>query len=827
MRLIRNIILIVVALVLLASAYSYLSLFIKQNITGSDESSLESSQLKEASVKIAYTLKKDVWLSFPLQANEEKLRILSNAIIENNYEIDDKDRFLYSINYEILDDKNKIIKNGRFYHRASQKKYQDVNTGKSYVSTSIYPATENPLDSRIHILNLRGLENADKIRLKAGEFQYPIKRIIVRSYQKKKITERKLDYAWQRMGDERRQSLAKVSVYNADIINDKEKKQLVSNQWAPMGPLGVDDEDYFVQKIYVVREIENDIQLNVDSVPSNGMVIYPNRYGVITLPEANNNIKFTWELFSTQKENSQSGKIKVEWWGHPATQYKNLTVQLIKNEFHQFLQNGVIRLSADKPIVVRVWKVNLDNSATEITPKAAYLRLFSPASPGLVYKINHINGYKSPYRFDVRSFSEQKSYRIEYQLLDKYDRIIKKGYLNPSQELSPYDAVVADTDRWLTEPQRFYFNLPKEVKKIRFNSEAGIWVSAFTRPKNLAHSITDPLNADERKTSIPVWFAVRPHNWKSYLIKGRSQLITIQRHPPKINQQLLAGQYNWQQFLPDHEWKGRYVLNELEGRQVFREEALSSRFHLIDHNIENEIEFVSKYSASSIRPKLIYSRDIDKEDEVSIYLNDKLLYKSLIIGKTGEIQLPYIKPGRYKFRISLAGNADEESSVISSYRLFVNYIKAENNLFIKRMAINVADNGLTFNVLKESNEELLALRVYTPTNNNNDFQIDIKINGIDGRPIGPLYDWTVGRRTYKLKDLKNNKRPIMLNTDKDIKAERLFFIPIGNDVVKNEYYQVEVKLDSDVNAYVLLTRTLPGMYPNRYLYSDIELEEVE
>ena len=824
MRLIRNIILLILLLILILWLASYLSPFLTRN--SSDAEALKSIQFKQASVKIAYTLNQDVWLEFQLQPGEDQVRIMSNAILDENYQVLESERFLYAIDYEVLDDKGNVIKPGRFYHRGAQKHYIDTDTAQTYVSTSVYPATENPLDSRIHMLNLRGLKNAEKIRLKPAEYQYPIQKIVVRGYQKKKITERKLDYAWQRMGDERRQSLAKVSVYNADIISEQEKRQLVKNQWAPLGPLGVDNEDYFIQKLYVVREVENDVQLNVAAVPSSGMVIYPGRYGMITLPENDNAFKLSWKLFTGGSNKAEDVNINVEWWGRPATRYKKWTQKLSKGFLNQKIDSGVIRLSADQPIVVRAWLTNSDdNNDIEITPKPAYLRLFSPASPGLVYKVNHVRGFKTPYRFDIRAFGEQRSSSLKYQLLDKYDRTIKTGSITLASELSAYDSVVADADRWLTEAQHVYFNLPRRVSKVRFDAVPGIWISAFTRPKNLAHTTVDPVAVEDLKLVVPVWFAVRPEQWKSYLLKGRSQLITIQRHPPEIDKKLLMGQYYWQQFLPEGVWKGRNILTALEGEQQFREEAISSRYIKVKSAIENPINFISKFASNSLRPTLLYSRDNADSVEMLVWLDDKVLYKTLLVEKNGEIQLPYITAGQHRLRLEVA--AENSVGENDKTEFYINYTNGLSNVSLKRMGIYVPDDGLKFKLPKEQANELLAVRIYTPQSTNNTFDLKIKVNGIDGRPIGPLPDWTIGRRVYQMSPVENVNLPLIFNTNETLGTERLFFVPLGADMPVNNDYQIELNVNPSISAYVVLTRTIPGLYPSRMLYPDIELEDAK
>lgn len=819
MRLIRNILIALVFFILLIwGVLSLLPLFSNDEIEGQG---LQSIQFKDAAVKLAYILDRKDWLNYALQPGEDRVRVMSNAIIDKEYALTESERFLYAIDYEVLDGKANVIKAGRFYHRGGQKHYQDQKTGQQYVSTSLYPPVANPLDSRIHIINLRGLENAEKIRLKLAEYQAPVQNVVVRAYQKKQVSEHKLDYAWQRLGDRVRKQLAKVSVYDADVMTEQEKRQLIKNMWAPMGPLGVDGEDYFIQKLYVVREIENDIQLNVPPVPSSGLVIYPDRYGMITLPDNNNNMTLNWKLFDNAGVPGSHDSITIEWWGRPATRYKKWQVKLTQNSFRKIVGTGVLRISTDRPIVVRAWLKDENTDDNEITPKPAYLRLYSPAESGLEYKVNHIRGFKTPYRFDLRAFGEQQSAEITYQLLSASNRIIKSGSLKLKQQLSPYDAVVADSTRWLTEPQHVYFNLPRAVSRVRFSAVPGVWISAFTRPKNLSHVNIDPMTEEERKLAMPAWFAVRPVQWKNYLIKSRSQLITIQRRPPQIDPQMLAGLYQWQQFLPEGEWKGRYILNRMEDQKTLREEALPSRYIKLGAGQGQKVAFVSRSGTSSLRPSLIYSFHDASEKTLSVWLDDQLYYRVNIDDINGELRLPYVNDGQYNIRVE---SRRLDSGELLDGDFYINYTHSLQQLFLKRMAIEIPAGGMQFKVHKKSDNELLAVRIYTSRPVNQKVNVRVKLRGGDDRPIGPMQDWTIARRVYQMAPVENATEPLMLNVEHEAGAERIFFIPLGRDLPKNREYAIDLEVTNNIPAYVVLTRTIAGLYPSRQLYPDIELE---
>ena len=863
MRMIRNTLIFLFFLMVGLFVYDYLSIRFNSSALKQAED-LQSLQYKDASIKLAYILDSDKWLTYALQAGEDQVRVMSNAVIKKNYQVLDADRFLYSIIYEVIDDAGKVIRSGEFYHRGGQKVYLDEQTQQQYVSTGIYPPDENPLDSRIHLINLRGLKKITQIRFKSGNYQRPVKQIVLRAYQKKNISDRKLDYAWQRMGEARRQQLAKVSVFDADIISQHEQHQLLKNQWAPLGPLGAADDDYKVQKLYVVRDVENDVVINGVAVPSKGLVIYTGRYGVISLPlnksintkQHKTRIKLSWVQFDNNARQNSTDKVTIEWWGHPATRYKKWSRLVSDGELNLDLKNlngGIVQISSVQPVVVRAWLQTAeqaqnvtDESALEITPKSTYLRLYGAHNLPLEYRVNHIEGYKTPYRFDLRAIDGNPRSKITYHLLDKQERVIESGSISLQQELSPYDAVVAEPQRWITDPTHVYFNLARRVSKVSFGAPPGVWISAYSRPKNLVYTQTAPLSSvlDEKKlhSVMPVWFAVRPQKWKLAMRQGQTQLITVQRKPPQVDSQLLSGLYRWDQFYPDANWKGRNLLNPVEHDLPFREESASSYFVKLNSKHANDLEFIAKPGTQTIRPSLIYVQPEKRSMTIKIWLDGKKYFEDQVHAVNGELQLPYLPSGRYQLRIESFLNSEDSLSAVlqkDNTLFYINNTKLlpiseAQKIMLKRLAIEMTEKSMSFTIFKEKPRELLALRIYTRQPMQKKLTINVKINGLSSRKTGPFNDWTLSQRQYELLPLveenKSQLQPLILKAGHPaagrVAGERLFFIPLGSDLPAQQNYTIEVSLQQRGEAYMVMTRSIPGLYPGRQLYPDIEVEPI-
>ncbi len=834
MRWLRNAIMLILLSIFLIIVYQKFQYLFIQN-ERQNEYDLDSFQYRDASIKLAYILSDDKWLEYALQPGDELVRVMSNAIMQLEYQLKEEDRILYSIRYEVIDEDGNIIRSNKFYHRSGQKKYQDESSGQKYVSTSVYPHDENPVDSRIHLINMRGLVNAQKIRFKIGDSSSIAKKIVVRTYQRKKISGRKLDYAWQRISVKHRKNLAKVSVYDESIINEQEQRELLKNQWAPLGPLGIEGEDYSVQKLYVVREVENNVVLNVPAVPSTGQVIYPGRYGVITLPEDYENIKLSWSLFDSTLVTKTTDKVTVEWWGHPATRYKKWQSDINDSSLVFDAGSGILRISSQQPIVIRAWSTlriaKGDEITHEITPDPAYIRLYSADTIDLVYKINHIRGYKTPYRFDLRSIDNEPVKNITYRILNENDQLIRSGQLHIPFKLTAYDAIVAEPQRWITEPFHAYFNFSHNVSKIIFSAPTGVWLSAYSRPKKLPYKQVHPKNTQLNKMVIqnahpqPVWFGVRPDNWKHNMRNGRSQLITVQRRAPQVDKQIQSGQYRWDQFFPSGSWKGRYILEQSEENSPFRIESRTSRYVNIHKAINTRLMFIGKDGSNFLRPSLIYSQSKASEVIIRVWVDDKLSYQQKLFAKNGEIRLPGIVTGEHILRVDYESLTDDVDFYINSVQVVE--LNEKPRIMHKRVVSELTENILRFEVLKEKPEELLALRFYSQLSMTDELQIKVKINGLDSRILGPFEDWTLMYRMYELHSLpaKFNEAelPLMLDEKYQVSNNRLFFIPLGTDMPSHKKYRIDVELLKGRQVFVALTRSIPGLYPSRKIYPDVEL----
>jgi len=770
------------------------------------------TQPKDLKVSLAYELDNNQWISFPINTSTEVLKVISNAVLPIDYKISAEERWVYAMEYELLDDQNQRILAGDIYHKTGQTIFYDETLKQPYVAATFYHAEQNPVDARLHLINFSGFSRPVKLRLRAKYKQAPIENVIVRLYQQEQIAGHKLTYLWQRMGEEKRKKLSRSSVYDQDLLSDIEKDLLMQTQWLPMGPLGVNETDYISKKIYIAREVEEDVVISLPVVPPEGLLVYPDKYGVVKIPVFPGRVKLKWQAVQAS---SNSDKISIEWWGHPATRYKQWHPDLATGEIILPLESGVIQLSATTPVVFRIW-MKAKDKPVEITPVTRYLRVYQPTQAPVVYNINHNTKHNTTFKIDLRRYlPEGEGGDVgggeddpEYRLFNKQGQVIQSGFLKTNDQASPYSTVISDQYQSVSKPASYYFNLTTEITRIELYAKSATWVSAYTRPSRFPLTVNYPYkqeNATQQTHLLPAWYFVRPNRWKNYVAEGRSVLLSVQSSPPDIDPMLMAGQFRWDQFLPQGNWRGRELLSFYDDGLPGREQSMGSRYVELPLNAQTRVRLQGYSGEAFVLPQLMYLQKNTTELNIKLWLNDQLFYEDMVYAKDGEISLPPVAPGEYRIKLETSRPA----------RILLDHVAEQNKGYIKRMAIQLTQKQMEFNYLKEYEDELIAVRVYAYQQKNLPQKIKLEIVDIEKRGAGPFSSWTIANREYNLEPGDGPDAKLLQTRQSDLAPSRLFFVPLGGDLPKGKQYRIKIKLETGPVGYLILTRSLPGKFDSR------------
>ena len=789
---------------------------------------------KNQVVGIAYPLTSEKWTQFPVGDAGNVIRIVSNGELPLTQQPSTTDKWEYHLEYQLIDKNDQIIANGEIVQNTSLRLYYDAEIQQQYLATTFYPASTTAADARLHLINLRGYDSVQKINLRVKAIVSPLIGVSVRLYHRTLSSLLDAQNQWRRMSSERRKTVSKASVYDEALLRENEKFNLVNNLWEPIGPLGILDKDYQTKKIYIARDVENDTVLNLPEIPPTGLIIYPDHFGMIKIPAFSESIKVNWQLLASEelsedKQLSNKGtdnhaNILLQWWGHPATKNHQWNPSFDLKEAVIHVESGILQINSNRPIVVRIWMQDQTKETLEkieITPETSYLKLYKTNKNVISYQINHVNNENTSFRLDLRQFSETARAEVSYHLYDQSEHLVKSESLSLNETPSFYEHLIEDPSRLLNDAKSYYFNIPQEITKIVIESNEDVWLTAYSRPSGLAQYIEYPyqqLNATQQKNTLPAWFLMRPGEWKKLIADGRSTLISVQPRAPEIDPMVIAGQYKWQQFLPDGDWRGRELLSAFDEDMPSSEIGKINQYQKIKPDLTLPISIEGFAGEPSAKPHFIFLQDNPQELNIKVWIDNILILDEIQYSKDGELILPEISTGEHELRVSTS----KESSVL------MDHIKiAGDNLesYTKKIAMKLEANTLTFSVKKEKDEEILALRIYahkiSTSNNkvkgNQEQKIHLSIKQQKNKEIGPFDSWTIMDRDYLLKESEGDSPRILNSTEPELGAARLLIINLGKDLPNGQLYQINIKKIQGNTGYIVFSRTQPGLYENHLM----------
>ena len=786
-----------------------------------------------AAPTIAYVLDRTRWLSFVLPAGTNALRIVTNANLPASVAIPGGTVHAYAFEYQVLDDRGRVLVQRQYHHRAGLTRFGDTSgetdTG---VSAAFYLGLGlRPLDAKVMSLNLAGLAGVKTLRLRLAKADPPLMDVVLRASYREPVPERRLGYLWQRLSEEQKQRLAQANVYTQDLLVDQEIRNLLREDQRPLGPEGVAEQDYQSRTLYVLREIEG--AEIADPIPPAGLPIGPSLRATVPIPETGGQVRLDFKPSSIVASDKKiSGLLKLRWYGRDIHQRLNAEIAWEASGLSvtQDLGGGLLEIETPQDSAVRAYLPGQDKPL-EITPPASLLRTYITAeATDLTFRVSHLDRQTTPFRIDLRRLlplqptetGTSKAVAAELQMRDATGQVLREVWLTTPDARSSYDRLQATTvDTALSDPITYYFALPLPITQLRLKSALPLLVAAYNRPAELVHESKLPEDSYASEAwRQPAWFPLKPERYEQWILANRSVLIAVQQRPPEDKPALLAGQYLWEDYHPDGDWLGRYLLTPAEDTGSIREEAWASSYRPLPAG--NELELDLRLTSATgppltFSPSLIYLRDSAAPMQIEVYRNGTLHHRTEISGTRGELRLPPLPAGRQRLRIAAT----------ASSRFFINYAKPVAGSLLKRLANRLQAPGLDFDYERRCTcEETLSLRLHVPFGTRERTRLRVQIAPLKERALGPLSDWSFDARRYDLRPDSSVAVPV-LNTPGD-QADRgqSFFLPLGADLPPGTY-RLRFTLEQGPGGYLSLARITPGTFEQRQVLTTSETRETQ
>lgn len=824
-----------------------------RTLFGQERDAWKLELLPQAGISPIYIAERSRWLNFPVPGDANRVRLVSNA---NLYDLakaaarrsaDPRTRWRYALEIEVLDAGGQVLLRRVHHHRTD---IAELRLGDGRIVTPAFylNAAFTPMEGVVVTLNLAGLPQAARLRVRAAEQDADIADIAVRTYFPEPASDRDAEHQWQRLSERQKTAFAKGSVYAHELLTEAERRNLLLNQWQPAGPQGAQGNDFAARDLYVLRDVE--AEPVDDPVPPAGLIAGPGRPAVFFVPEAGAGLRFEAVPLGVPATLPPPGAVDagiapptptaltVRWFGSGPRERAALTLPLaeragVMQAEHRFA-GGQIEIEAATPVALRAYMTVAERD-TEVTPERLFHRFYLAGDEaGVDYRIAHEGAQATPIRLTARHLigSPQAMPHLHYAFLDAEGKTVAEGRLALPAEASSYDEPLNTTPgARVSDPLEQYFSVPPGVERLRLRAEpavtgnapAPVLVALASRPARLPREIRAPEDRfaftlpGAPDARIPAWFALRPEAYATLIGNNRSQLVAVQARPPVERPELITGRYQWEDLRPGGRWLARPLLAPRDPAFPLRDEALVATYRPLPAGRELHAEFPAWMGLRQLTPNLLWVAPDDTPFSATLYVDGRPVHRFGGHGRHGETRLPPLAAGSHTLRLALEG--------ATQARFFVNLARPGTDSYILRLATRLG-TGVSFDIERRSRgEETITARLFQPAAWQGRTHLIARLEGPAPAPLTPLPGWRFDERHIDVRPDPSWAAPIFDTRGERSDAGQPVFIQIPEGAPPGRY-RLHVRLESGPAGYLSVSRIVPGLAERRRIFEETEVRSV-
>jgi hypothetical protein len=804
---------------------------------GRDREAWKLELVPQSGISVTYVADKRRWLSFPVAPGANRIRILSNANLyhldeaRRAREADPRRRWHYALEIEVLDARGDVLLHRVHHHRTDLGELV-LPDGRRvpaafYLNEPLAPISGVPI-----VLNLAGMPQADRLRIRTAEADPEVADVVVRAYYPEATRADRALLTWQRLSDRQKNALARGSVFAHELLTEDERRNLILNQWQPAGPQGARGEDFTARELYVLRDIE--AEPADDPIPPAGLVAGPDQVAVIHVPEGG----ATLRLQATPLNPPAPGtalQLHAGWYGSGPQARTQIALPLREADGrlvaeHHF-EGGQIDIDAPLPMAVRAFIAD-GVPAQEITPERLYHRLYlARADSPVDYLIAHDGERATPIRIEARHFIDPAAQRpppaLRYEFLAADDAPLASGELALPAAASRYDQAVGSLPGLrISDPLETWFAVPPAARRLRLSAAGAtpvpVLVAVSSRPATLPREIRAPEDRyafTAREQRVPAWFGVRPADYPKLIADNRSQLVAVQSRPPEDAPALLAGEYDREDFRPTGRWLVRQLLTPREATAPLRDKALASTYTPLPAGRGVRLAFPAWMGLRQLSPTLLWVAPDDTPFDATLYVDGRPHHRFGGHTRYGELRLPPLSAGPHTLELEVRGGNP-------AARHFINLARPPGESYVLRRASRIG-HELEYVVDRHgTQEETLTARLFQPAGWNGRATLSAKLNGPAPVPLTPLSGWHFDERRFDVRPDASWAAPIFDTRGERSDAGQPLFIhfPAGTPAGR---YLLRFRLADAPAGYLTVSRITPGQPVRRRVFEEAEGMHVE
>jgi hypothetical protein len=763
-----------------------------------------------------YLVETNRWLEFQIPKDVPLVRLISNASLPTSLPVSEGSQWPYAVEYQFRDWRGRTNAAGAYHFKGERLMFQDRATGKQVEVNSYMDRYLMPLCGRQWMMNLKepALSTARVLRLRLQSSHPDIPMVSVRVYFQTEVPEHKLGYLWDRLSEEQKRDLARGNVYGYEGLSRQERLNLLRYHWAVAPPEGVPGRDFLRRTLYVRADTET--MNEVKSWVPAGIPLDAEHRGVLAIT----NLPGLCRLqFTDYAPTSSVQVISNQTWWHAVEQARLETNGFAwsgtNGTYTVTNRDGLLEISSSRAVYVRAFQVEA-GVTNEITPAPTHQVAFTiTATNDVAYEVEHVRGEPTLFRLEVRRVplspdpASPAKGQMRYALLDGGGQVWQGSEVSLTNAFSAYDWLVTTNGLTnITEPQSLCFILPAAIRKVRVSTPADpVFVNAYSRPSRLVKTVRVPEDYKPERAlapEAPSWFTLRPRDYVQRREAGQTVLFQVQARLPEYDPLVLAGQYEWDAFLPEPQPRGHMILLPPTEGQPPRPDSAGFSFYPVETGNLQKICLKNDPWQPQVAPSLVLIPSHDGPVATRVVLDGQTLLDQRLLDPVTELRLGDLKPGEHTLALHAA-------TPISAY---LNYYESTNNAaYLQRFCILVDRNKFVFPYVKaQADTEVLVLRVFSPigAGKPEPFRVHLKLQSPTPRGVGPFSELTFLEREARVIPSGTGRTWVVAATPARLDDGQPLFLPLGPDLPPGAY-TVEVEVSGDSPRWLSLSRTTPGL----------------
>ncbi len=742
---------------------------------------------EQGAPKTVFKLTTDTWTHFEINPPDGLVSILATAAIPQNQPDQDPTDINFGIEYTLPGQK----KPKQHYFASSVVWLRSPHQAEAVPAARLLAPHQSVVSTTQSLTLTTPASGALRLRMLPSP---GVDAVIVRVFTHERLPESMAEREWIRLSASTRYQLSAPLVFPPDLLEPQIKQRLILSRWTPVGPQGVEGQDYISARLKY--EPQDELTRWHDDFVGFGLVSGPEQTTVLPLKTPSGSVK----IKITAVDGSSKVTAKLTYEKGDSSPPEN-EIAVVEESLQRPWKKGWITVNTDKPALVRAYD---GETGEELTPELLRSLVwgFSQDKP-LTYPLSHVVGESTPLKVDLRKIDLRsnppltRSFTAQWELLNENAETIKRGTVTFEPKISHTD--IRDDmpyDSWVSEAHSFYLLAPEEARLLRLRAPNPMWASVYTRPLHLRQITRVPADYQpwtEDPDRQPLWFSLQP-DWE---VPPERLMIRRQPQTPERDPDILAGNFNWQQWYPEEAAPGAWFLLPRDEFAATRSDALSNIFFRIEPNQTQHLQIAPRPDGAEPRVELMYKHASPNSDIQVDGLSIPLLRP---LPRQGTVELPPLAPGRHRIRISDSSKGN----------WLVNQLADRQGGFLKVYAQRInRGEKLHYQVGAGAENRTLSIRAILPVSSSS---ADLVVSASPAKLSDQLQlpDWTVADRIFRFTPSAEDPSIAHEQIEGAWRDAGVGFLPIGSDRSNTDTTLV-LELNGADTAYVSLFELTPGL----------------